>query len=122
MSIEINYDPETEIMMCRLTGKIDIPLLKDFAASLQQLMKEHQCTRILNDCRDSDLALSAFDIHQIPAMASKAGLNPAIKRAIVNKTTPDDFSFFETVSANQMHQVKVFTDYDEAMKWLTADS
>jgi hypothetical protein len=120
MPYEIEYDTDSACMMCRMAGKIDQQLVRDFLAELVTLVEKHRCTRTLNDLREADLALSMLDIYGIPKLISQAGLGPTTKRAVVVSASRDDYHFFETVSVNLGQYVRVFTDFDKALKWVTA--
>ena len=55
----------------------------------------------------------------MPNTAMQAGVKLQIKRTVVIPENAYDFHFFETVFVNQSHQVRIFTDIDEACSWLT---
>ncbi len=119
MPFEIKYDDNTACMMCHMSGKINQQVIDEVLSVLIPQMKKNDCLRILNDLRDAEIDLSTVDIFNLPKMFVKAGIDPLSKRAVVVKAPTDDLSFFENVFVNQAQLVKVFTDYDEALKWLT---
>jgi hypothetical protein len=54
----------------------------------------------------------------MPKTASTSGIDTHCKRALVVSEQSSDFHFLETVFINQGHNVKMFTDIEEAMSWL----
>ncbi len=71
MPFEIKYDSENDCMICKMIGKIDQQLINDFASNLSSLMEQHQCTRMINDIRDAEFALSNVEIYNIPKLVSQ---------------------------------------------------
>jgi len=122
MSFEIKYDGDFSCLMCRMTGKIDLQLIEEFLVKLTPMMKNHKCSRILNDARSAELVLSSVDIYNIPKLFAQSGIDISVKRALVIADLKELHFFLETVSKNRSQNVKIFTDYDEALKWVTADS
>ncbi len=119
MPYKIKYDPDIECMMCRMFGELQASELPGFAADMVALLDKHNCARVLNDVREVDLRLSTVDFYKVPSLVQKAGLKPTVKRAIVFAKDAKDYGFFETVSVNRGQFVRVFTDFDKAVTWLT---
>lgn len=57
-------------------------------------MNKHHRLRILNDVCDADLALSTFEIYDIPKLVTETGLKHWTKRALVVSEDLDDYLFF----------------------------
>jgi len=68
--------------------------------------------------RLASLSKGAIDIYNMPKAARSAGIESRCKRALVVREQSTDFHFLETVFLNQGHNVKMFTDINEAMHWL----
>lgn len=76
---------------------------------------------MLNDLRKAKFKQSTFHIYNMPRIVAKQGVPSSSRRALVVPDTSEDFSFLETVSVNVGQQVKIFTDMDEALAWLTKE-
>ncbi len=89
-------------------------------SELAALLNENNCMRLLTDMRDVDLRLSAVHIFGVPDMMSKAGLRSNVRRAMVFAKDARDYRFYEDVSVNRGHFLRVFQDVDTAMEWLNS--
>jgi hypothetical protein len=119
MSYEITYDAERDCIVTRIDGWLDVPVAKDFLAELARVISTSGCERILEDLRGAELMLSMVDLYFASQMPSEVGIPPAIKSAIV--VAEEDrrkYSFLETVARNRGRIVGVFSDPDEASRWL----
>lgn len=59
------------------------------------------------------MKLSTIEIYDLPTYISEAGLDRLCKRALIVSQDFEDYKFFENVSSNHGHLVKVFSDSDE---------
>ena len=71
--------------------------------------------------RLAKLTKGTIDIYNMPQTAKEAGVGARHRRALVVSEQSSDFHFLETVFLNQGHNVKMFTDIEEAMIWLLDD-
>ncbi len=83
-------------------------------------LKEHQLHRVLVDARRIDSKMSPFDDfeftkgHQLTSLTS-------VRIALVHRPNESKrFGFIENVSVNRGGNMKIFTDPEEAIDWLTA--
>ncbi len=118
MAYQITYDSNINCIVARVTGKINLNVVKQFVCELVRISEEHGCTRILNDARGVSLNLSTIDILGIPKFVSEAGLKSYCRRAIIVSGYLKDASLFETVSRNYDQDVMVFQDVEQAKQWL----
>jgi len=118
MSYEIDYINEQDYIVVTVTGDFGLSSLKEMAADVAGSIERHGCSRILNDMREARLTGNSFNIYNMPKTASQAGIGPRCRRALLVKERTSDFHFLETVFINQGHIVKLFTDLDEALRWL----
>ena len=121
MPFTIDYDQEADIIMVAVEGELSLSLLQELAGEVSKIGKMEGCTHILNDLRKAKPTTSTIDIYDMPAMARKAGVTMACKRALLVIEETGDFHFLETVFMNQGHQVRMFTDLDAAKAWLFED-
>lgn len=118
MFYEIDYINEQDYIMVTVTGDLTLPTLKELAVDVAGFIEQYGCNRILNDMRQANLTGDAFNIYNMPKTASQAGIGPHCRRALLVSELSSDFHFLETVFINQGHIVKIFTDLDEALRWL----
>ena len=123
MPYTIEYDPEAGLVASRVQGVVDLEEIKVFARAAAKVLKENNCRLLLNDFREVTLALSTMDIHGLPqlfeTLLSAEGIERySVKRALVTTADQSDYTFFETVSVNRAHNVKLFHDIEEARAWL----
>ena len=88
-----------------------------------QMAKDRGCFRILNDMREATLNLSMVEVYNLPNLfaetASTASLQVyKFKRALVISEDQALLPFFENVSRNRLHKVRLFHTIEEAEQWL----
>ena len=118
MPYKIAYEKENKYILIIVEGDFALPMLKNLAADVARYIEQHGCNRILNDMRQAKLTKGTIDIYNMPKIASASGIDTHCKRALVVSEHSSDFHFLETVFINQGHNVKMFTDIEEAMSWL----
>ena len=126
MPYTVEYDTEAGLITSHLQGVIDLEAMKAFAQALVKAVKEYDCRLLLNDYREVTLAISTMDIYDFPETVAKLlaaeGIETyKVKRALVVSTDLSDFTFFENVSRNRAHNVKLFRDIEQARAWLLAN-
>ena len=118
MPYKIVYDKEGDYILISVEGDFGLPILKDMAEDVASVIEQHGCNRILNDMRRAKFTAGTIDIYNMPKTARTSGIGMHCKRALVTSEQSSDFHFLETVFLNQGHNVKIFTDIEEAMSWL----
>lgn len=121
MPFEIHYDADAQCVMVRFTGKLTMPLVQEYIATLIPLLEEHDCHRVLSDSREAELQLSALDIMQFPKMADASPLTARCKRAVLAAPGTSGYDMYETLSKMQGHKVQLFSSPADAMDWLLAE-
>jgi len=119
----VTYNEELHIIETVSQGALSLAEAREIISEITQLSKAKDCYRCLSDYRQSTLAMSSFEIHDIPRIVAdkvtELGLAPSmIKRAVVVAQDLEDFRFYETVSYNRNQSVKLFLNIDEARQWL----
>lgn len=97
----------------------------DFAASKQALLdilshiKQPDEYDVLVDTREAESLLSIIDLYELGETLASA---PLLYRSRICVLAPprdiDKAGFFETVAVNRGVQIKVFTDFEQAITWL----
>ena len=85
--------------------------------------KENDCRLILTDFREVSRKLSFFQIYELPNRTKDIfaafGINIFLyKRANVAVKDLDEYIFHENVMVNRGQNEKMFTNLDQAKKWL----
>ena len=118
MPFEVTYDDQADCLVARLSGDLDTKLVGAFFAALIRAAEEHGCTRALSDLRDATIRATAADLYWMAESLARKNIRALQRRAIVVSRDQEDYSFWETVCANQgVGNVRIFEDYDEARRW-----
>lgn len=125
MPYNISYNSDLRILEVTIQGKYVLTEAKQLLIEAAKAVKEYNCFILLADVRNVELDLSVLELHGAPKLFSEAfsALDISahrLKRAVVlSKETPD-FKFLETVVDNRGQMMRLFSDIDEAKKWLLA--
>jgi hypothetical protein len=122
MGYELSYDAEKKIIRGRVLGELNPSLVKNMAVDLEKLGRKHKCPRLLNDLREAVISKSLLDIYSMPRVVEEAGMQKSFRRAIDVNPPVNDYRFLETVSVNEGQEVRVFSDPEEALRWLVAEN
>jgi hypothetical protein len=80
--------------------------------------REHQCTHVLADERQLEYRLTTLDTYEL-AKYYLSVIPNLVKAAVVcNPDNLPDGEFWETATRNRGLTVRVFTEMDEARRWL----
>lgn len=116
MSYSLAFDPESKCILVSVSGELNLQTLKNIASEVSVFLDKHSCICILNDLRKATMAKPS-STYSMPEVAVKAGVNRAVRRALVTKNL-NDFHFLETVFINRGNVVKLFDNINEARAWL----
>ena len=121
MSVEFRL--ENTILIMEVRGTLSIHDMRGVRAESADLTAEHGLSKLLVDIREAGLAITATEIFEF--MASFGDLFPAsTKHAVVYSPEafdPENAAFGEMVAANRGIPIRMFTDMDEARRWLLSD-
>lgn len=118
MSHNLTYDSETGCVILRIQGRVTMKLIQELAPQVARMFRETKCQRFLNDMSTAVIDVSFMDVYGSPKAMDESGITRDIRRALV---VPSDFKqseFLETVTRNRGHDLRIFTDVDEAKRWL----
>jgi hypothetical protein len=123
MAYSVEYDSSEDIIVANITGKTNLSDFREVLLIIIQLVKQRKCFRILTDLREAKVNASVMEMYTLPGDISEAikeqDLNiHVIKRAFVAPKDKGHLDFYETVSRNQSHSVRLFYDFDEAKAWV----
>jgi hypothetical protein len=117
---QIDIRKESGYLHVILRGRRTPETIKAMAEAIYAACTEHECFKVLADTRELIGRLSVVDQYYIPSQIPN---DPAARRirlaAIDLEKDRKIWTFFETVFRNAGYKVKIFTDPDEAINWLT---
>jgi hypothetical protein len=118
MPYQIHFDEDSQYIMVIVTEQLELHLMEQMAKDVAKIVQETGVRVVLNDLRNAKPPESTLDVYNMPKMAQRAGVSQFCKRALVVGNKGTDFHFLETVFINQGHQVRMFTEIEDAKKWL----
>jgi hypothetical protein len=93
--------------------------------ALGAAMALHQSTgyfRYLADCTEMTGGHTVFDLYNVVANLENYQIDPRTKEALLtvpSSATAGDVRFYETAAVNRGFTVKLFTDREAALAWLS---
>ncbi len=123
MSHTVEYDPEENMVIAKVMGKVGLPDLLECLANIMRVAKQENCHYILTDLHEATLEVSVSQTFSLPdtigGMSKEQGIAiHDFKRVFVAAKGQDILQFYETVSINRSHHTKLFYDMEEAKSWL----
>ncbi|RIK29041.1 MAG: hypothetical protein DCC56_14370 [Anaerolineae bacterium] len=123
MSHTVIYNSELHIVESKLQGDMTLGEVEEIITKIAEIAKEKDCRFIFTDFRKVSRKLSVLQIYELPDriknIFTSFGLTVWFyKRANVAAKDFDDYVFHENVMVNRGHNEKVFTNIDQAVKWL----
>jgi len=127
MSHIVIYNSELHIVEAKLQGDMTLGEVQEIISKIAKIAKEKDCRLILSDFREVSRKLSILEIYELPdrikTIFTSFGINVLhYKRANVVAKDLDGYIFHENVMVNRGQKEKVFTDIDQAKKWLMENS
>ena len=120
LTVKVSVDPQG-FLRVTLQGTVDNVALPGLFSMAATASEKHQVDRVFVDLLQSELRLNAADIYWVPKKLESHGLRRH-RAALLFREIGSDEEFLETVCANRGIGVKVFTDPDQALAWLIAES
>ena len=121
------YNSELHIVEAKLQGDMTLGEVQEIISKIAKIAKEKDCRLILSDFREVSRKLSILEIYELPdrikTIFTSFDINVLqYKRANVVAKDLGDYVFHENVMVNRGQNEKVFTDIDQAKKWLMENS
>ena len=123
MGFETFYNEDENIIETRLSEGITNKDVLDFIEKMIELTTKHECFSWIVDYTNARYKLSTMQIFDLPTEVFKrmdllGNKKYHIKRAIIRVNDNDDFAFLENVANNRGQNLLVFSNRDDAKKWL----
>lgn len=118
---EVGVSPDgTYVYVRNLRAKISLDLAMRFTSEFVALGNEHGIRLCLLDMRGTSSITGVAGKYQFAyEKADSAGLTRDWHMALLKDPDNNTFDFLETVMRNTSRSLKIFSDEDKAMAWLT---
>ncbi len=121
MEYAVEHDEDRGVCIVRVSGELrrpqDSKVLQEFACDF---WARYECSRFLFDMREATVIGSTMDTYRTGARPDADGVpRGQSKTALVYSGDLAEHKFLETVVSNRGYMLRVFDDFDEALKWLT---
>jgi hypothetical protein len=126
MHCSISFIPESDYILVKMTGEINIPEMRQIIVDAGKAILEHNCNDLLGDFRETSLPVNIMELIDLYEYWIKTLKNNHLstfeaKRVILitkEQTKNEKFRFFETFSTNRSSRVRLFYDFNEGVRWL----
>jgi len=117
------YNSELHIVESKLQGDMTVGEVEEIVTKIAKIAKEKDCRLIFTDFREVSRKLPMWQIYELPNRLKNIfaafDINVLVyKRANIVAKDLDDYIFHENIMVNRGQNEKVFTDIDQAKKWL----
>lgn len=110
------------IIRVELTGLAHYDVTHEMLLKVAELATSTRLARLLFDLRQVDVRDSAVNTIRHTEEADQMGFAPGLRVAVLGLANDPMLQYIEDVSVNRGRPVRVFTDEQEAVKWLHASS
>ena len=123
MKYKIHYDKENDCLIGKFTGALDKETVRKYGENAAKLSLKHICKQLISDISGVQIELSTIELFELPSLMELAGIDRTWKRVVLigSDESGADPHFFENVALNRGYNVKVCTDFDEAINWLKSE-
>jgi len=123
MAYTLEYNHTLRIVELVYTGRYTAQESQESTSKAIAIGKEHGDADALVDAAEVELAVSLFDLLDLPdRQYVEEGMNRRIRVAVVPPRLlkdKKDAQFYETACLNRGWQVRLFPNRDDAIEWLT---
>ena len=126
MSFNLDYQEWSRVVHLRFIGDSSQDTVHEASLAFVKMLNEKASTKLLTDFSDAkSLAMSSFDVSDLPAYFRSLGLQkPFIEAVVAPRGGPlrETAEFYETVCTNRGARVRVFETTSDGLAWLVATS
>jgi len=116
MAYRIEKLDDFDVIELRLEGVVDAEEFFETRMQMLAMFEKHGEMSSLVDIRDMNFGMSTLQIHEFASTIQ----NPVgLRIALLSRPDDADARFFETVAYNKGVPLRLFTDYSEALAFLT---
>lgn len=124
MTWNVEYDTELGLIHCVYSGRVTVDEFKEATTKAMTLSKIKKTAKFLIDDSMLEIAVSATEIYELPLFYDDIKASRKSKMAVIlpsARQARKDVEFYETVCRNRGWAVKIFTERQRAIDWLTLD-
>ena len=115
----IDLDTQKRIVMVKVTGILKAAPLREMTAELRDTVLKHESKLLLLDYTETVSGLQPYEIFERPKVLQELNFPPDVKVAVLFRTLNEDTQFLENVHRNKSFPVRVFSDRNLALSWLS---
>jgi hypothetical protein len=122
LTLAIKYTMQVEgaLLNVNASGRDDsVQEVKDYGMAIIEKAVAHGITRILCDETDLEYTLSALSTFDAATFIAEVAPKVARVAIVINPKNVEAARFWENVAVNRGLQVRLSTDRERALKWLT---
>ena len=108
-------------LVVRIKGKRTVDSIKDATKQIVEKCEENKITKVLVDVREFEERIKFSEIFDLASKDLPKITNNKINKVAIVDLEGFDFNknFFENVARNRLHNIKIFTEYNDAVQWLS---
>lgn len=118
MSHSLEYREKDGYVLLRMFGDLNAEVARPAIKAWLAMAAEYDCKRVLIDYTDCNVTESTIGMFDLAAKLGDVGVPRTMPIAAVAAGDLEDHRFVETVAQNRGWTYKVFTDLEEAERWL----
>jgi len=123
MGWNINFSEENKLVEIKYFGIVTKKDLEEAFSGAVELWKEHNTFLILSDCREMEGGHTLSDLFGLIGELQNVDVLRNMKEAVILSKDDDsagNVEFWETACMNRGFKVRIFSEEEEARKWLLA--
>ena len=124
MPWKAKYNDKHNFVELVYLGKVTPQELHQALVAAVSLSKENNTQLFLADCTEMEGGHSVIDLYSLISLYDNIGLKLGMREALLMPSMQSpkaDVEFYETACLNKGYNVRIFTDLDSAVKWLTRE-
>lgn len=119
MSFSVREINVGQYVVVKHEGQLTLKAFEDARAAAKRLLKDNRWSRLLIDVRSATHRVPIAEVFFV--MKSLSEVFPGTKIALIfPPDRTDEGEFAETVASNRGIRLKSFSNYEQAVAWLTA--
>ena len=118
MPHETHVDKEHGLVKVIYHGVVTVEEREAVRVETACLVNEYQLISILVDMRQCEMCLSTIDIFHFGQTFDEVNLPPNLKICGIILPDDEDDKLLETVALSRGTNLRYFTEYEKALKWL----
>ncbi|KYK23484.1 hypothetical protein AYK24_07515 [Thermoplasmatales archaeon SG8-52-4] len=108
-------------LVIKIKGKRTVDSIKEVTKQIVEKCEDNKISKVLVDVREFEERIKFSEIFDLASKQLPKIINNKINKVAIVDLKGFDYNknFFENVARNRSHDVKIFTEYNEAVQWLS---